>query len=153
MHTTISIISTKNRFSTLVNFHLPIPPLLVYKIILKIPTNAPLIYTSAILHLLIFAYNHPNNVHQKCFPYLSHLAISTASREQGARESCEDWHCFNISLLPQSMDSDSRAHNHLFLIAQVQKIGVLQLVISDDYACNRYGKSSNLPSLIASVSI
>ena len=57
MHTTTSIISTKNRFSTLVNFHLPIPPLLVYKIILTIPTNAPLIYTSAILHPTIFTKN------------------------------------------------------------------------------------------------
>ena len=25
------------------------------------------------------------------------------SRDQGAQESCEDWHCFNLSLLPQSM--------------------------------------------------
>ena len=26
--------------------------------------------------LLIFAYNHPSNLHQKCFPYLSHLSDS-----------------------------------------------------------------------------
>ena len=34
-------------FSTLDNFHLPIPPLLVCKIILTIPTKTPFLYTSA----------------------------------------------------------------------------------------------------------
>ena len=33
-------------FSTLDNFHLPIPPLLVCKIILTIPTKTPFLYTS-----------------------------------------------------------------------------------------------------------
>ena len=33
-------------------------------------------------------------------------------------------------------------HNHLFLIAHVQKIGVLQAVISDEYACNRNSRPS-----------
>ena len=48
------------------------------------------------------------------------------------------------------MGSDIRGHNHLFLIAQVQKIGVLQLAISDEYASNRNGELSNPPSLITS---
>ena len=46
--------------STLVNFYLPISPLLVGKIF---STNTPFLYTSAILYLLIFAYNHPNSLH------------------------------------------------------------------------------------------
>ena len=64
----------KNRSSTSVNFHHPIPPLLVHKIILTISTNIPFLYTSAIFHLSLFAYTHPNNLHQKYFPYLSHFA-------------------------------------------------------------------------------
>ena len=139
----------KNCSSTLVTFHLPVPPLLVYKIIFTIPTNTPFLYTSAILHHLIFAYNHPNNLHQKYLPYLNHFANSTASRDQGARESCEDWHCFNISL-PQIMDSDIRTSNPWFLMAQAQKIGVLQIVVSDEDAWNRNGKLSNPPSLVPS---
>ena len=70
---TISV-STKNPPSSSVNIYLPIPPLLVHKIILTIRTNTPFLYTSAIFHLRIFAYNHPNNLNKKYFPYLSHLA-------------------------------------------------------------------------------
>ena len=50
-------------FSTSVNFYLPIPPLLIYKIMLTIPNNTPFLYTSVILHPLIFVYNLPNNLH------------------------------------------------------------------------------------------
>ena len=67
--------------STLVNFHLPISPLLVH----KIPTKSPFLCTSVILHLLIFAYNHTNNLHQKYFPYLSHLAISDCANGPGSQ--------------------------------------------------------------------
>ena len=45
------------------------------------------------------------------FPTSNILPIQAASRDQEAREYCEDWHCFNLSLPPQSMDSDSRAHS------------------------------------------
>ena len=73
--------------STSVNFQLPILPLFIQKIIHTIPTNTP--HTSTIFQLPLFLlpYKHPNSLHQKYFPYLSHLA---ASRDQGARESCED---------------------------------------------------------------
>ena len=30
--------------------------------------------------------------------------MQATSRDQGARESCEDQHCFNFPLLPQGMD-------------------------------------------------
>ena len=95
------------------NFHLPIPPLLVQKINLTIPTNTSLLYSSAIFCCCISVYNHPNNLYQKHFSYL-HQA---ASRDQGAWESCKDLHCFNPSLLPESMGSNYSAHNHWFLIA------------------------------------
>ena len=53
--------------------------------------------------------------------------IQAAPRDQRARQPCEDWHWSNLSLLPQSMGSENRALNHWFFIAQIQKIGVLQL--------------------------
>ena len=74
VHTTTPTIYIKNRFSTSVNFHLPIPLLIVHKIIYTNPINTMFLYTSAIFHLPIFAHNHLSNPHQKYFPYLSHLA-------------------------------------------------------------------------------
>ena len=138
----------KIRSSISVNFHLPISPLLVHKFILTSPTNASFLYTSPIFDFSIFAYYHPNNLNQKCFPHLSYLANSGCVEDQGARIFCEDWHCFDVSILPQSMYSDNRTHNHWFLIAQVQKIGVLQVVVSDEGASNRNDKPFNPPFLI-----
>ena len=62
------------KFVTLVNFHLPIPLLLVHKIIYKNPINTTFLYTSAIFHLPIFAHNYPSNLQQRYFPCFSHLA-------------------------------------------------------------------------------
>ena len=62
------------RFSTSVNFILPILPLLLNKIVLTIPNSTPFLYTSAMFHFLIFAYNCSSNLHPKYLPYLSHLA-------------------------------------------------------------------------------
>ena len=123
------------------------PPLLVHKIILAIPTNTPFLYTSTVfsLYLPIFPHDHPSNPHQKYFSYLNHLVNSSCVKGQGARESCDDWHCFNLSFLPQSMDS------HCFLIAHAQKIGVLHVVVSDEDAYIRNGKPSNSPFLIPSI--
>ena len=60
------------------------------------------------------------------------------------------WKIFNLSLLLQSMDSDNWARNQWFLIAQAQKIGVLQVLVSAEDACNWNGKPSKPPSLILS---
>ena len=57
-----------------VNFYLPTPSLLFDKFFLKIPGNTPFLFTSAISHHPIFAYNHPSKLHQKYFPYVNHLA-------------------------------------------------------------------------------
>ena len=51
-------------------------PYLLKKSFLQSLTNTPFLYTSAIFHLPIFVYNHPNNIHQKYFPYFSYLANS-----------------------------------------------------------------------------
>ena len=84
-------------FSTSFYFLLPIPLLLLHKIILTIPTNTPFLYTSVILHLFIFEYNLPNNLHQKYFHTSVNEPIQAASKDQEARKSWKDWHCFNIS--------------------------------------------------------
>ena len=53
VHTTTTTISTKNSFSTSINFHLPTPLLLVHRIIHTNPIDSTYLYTSAIFHLLI----------------------------------------------------------------------------------------------------
>ena len=45
----------------------------------------------------------------------SFYPIQAASRDQWAGESYVDWHYFNPSLLSQSIDTDNKTHNHLFL--------------------------------------
>ena len=62
------------RASTAVNFHLLAPPLLVHKFILTYTTNLP------------------NILHQKYFPYISHLGNSGCVKvpESWEVKSCED---------------------------------------------------------------
>ena len=50
------------------------------------------------------------------FPTSNILLIQAASRNQGARQYCENWHCSYFSLLPQSMDSDSRTHSQSLIL-------------------------------------
>ena len=50
------------------------------------------------------------------FPTSKIFPIQAAWSDQGAREYCEDWHCFNLSILPQSMDSDSRAYSQSLIL-------------------------------------
>ena len=76
LHTTTPKSPPKILSFTSVNFHLTFPPFRVNKIILKIHINNTFLYIVTFFHLAIFTYNHPSNLHQKCFTYLSHLAIS-----------------------------------------------------------------------------
>ena len=47
--------------------------------------------------------------------FLPHIyPIQIVSRDQLAREFCEDWLLFNFCVLPQSIDRDKRTHNHWF---------------------------------------
>ena len=138
--TYLYILSTKSPLkvnsSISANFYIPISPLLVRKTIFAIPTNTRFVYTPAIFHFPIFTYSHP------CSPYTKNIFPNSAMG------SLDDWLCFNLSLLPWSMDRDKRAHNHWFLVAQAQKIDVLQVVVSHEDPCNQNGKPSNPPSLI-----
>ena len=99
----------KIRSSTSVNFHLPIPPLLLNKIILTIPTSTPFLCTSAIFSSLFLCTTIPAIFTKNILPT---SAIQATSRNKGAMESCGEWHCFNLSLLPQSIGIDNRTRNH-----------------------------------------
>ena len=61
---------------TSVNFHPSFPPLLVHQIIFTIPANILFLYTLAIFHLLLFAYKHPNDVHQPFCQFRPHRGTS-----------------------------------------------------------------------------
>ena len=50
------------------------------------------------------------------FPTSNILPIQAASTDQEVREYWEDWHCFNLSLLPQSMDSECRTHSQSLIL-------------------------------------
>ena len=101
----------KNNSSNSVSFKVPITPLDIHKIILAIATNTPFLCTSAIFYLLLFVYNHPNNLHQNIFPTSTISPFQVASRDQGAGKS-EGLYFFDLSILLQSMDSENRAHDH-----------------------------------------
>ena len=77
-------ICIKKDFSFLVNFHLPVSPLLVHKIIFTIPTNILPLYILTIFYLSLFAYKHPNNLHEKYFPYLNHFGNSGCLKGPGS---------------------------------------------------------------------
>ena len=109
------------------------------------------IFTSLVVHTtpIISTKNAFLYFSQFSSPY-STLTCSQNHPYKPTRESSEDWHSFNLSLIPQNVDCDNSAHNHWFLITQVQKIGVLQVAVSDEDASNTNGKPSNPPSLMPS---
>ena len=53
-------------------------------ICLIIPAKTLFLYKSAIFHLPLSAYNHPNNLHQKYSPYLKHFANSDCIKGPGS---------------------------------------------------------------------
>ena len=106
----------RNSSSSSVTFHFCISTLLVPKIILTIPTNTSFLYNSAIFHLPLFAYNNSNNIRQKYFPYLKQFANSGCIKVTGSQGVLWGLTLFNLSLLPQSVESDSRAHSKSLIL-------------------------------------
>ena len=80
--------ASKTSYSSSVNFHLPISPLLFHKVVLTVSTNTPFLHTSATFHLNLFAYYHPNDIVQKIF---SQYLIMMAQ----AAEPIMTYHCPN----------------------------------------------------------
>ena len=71
----------------------------------------------------------------------------TASRALWARDSCVVCHHFDLSLLPRSMDRDNSIHNHWFLIAENQKIVILEAVSSEEDIRDQNGKPFQPPPI------
>ena len=88
----------------------------------------PFLYTSA-----IFSPPEPTQHSPlKLFPPTSVVQpISDVSRVQWARESHEDWHCFNHSLFPKSIGRSNSTHNHRLLISQIHKIDWRRYFLSE----------------------
>ena len=140
VHTTTSIVSTKIFFqlisTSLFRPYLSIKPFLQFSLTLS---------SSIPQHFFIpFSCIQRSLQSESKVPSLPQ-PLSQFRLRQGTKQACKDWHCFSFSLLPQSIDRDS---SHWFFIAQAQKIGVLQVLVSEEYACNQNGKPSSSPSLI-----
>ena len=75
--------------------------------------------------LIVITYRYPYNLLQRLFPNLNNLANHAAIKDQWARESCEDWYCFNLFLILGIMDWDKCNNNYGFLIGQADKIVLL----------------------------
>ena len=76
--------------------------------------------------------------------------IQAARKTLWVREYCEKLHCFNLSLLPWSIDRNNSAHYYSSRIAQDKKIGVFQNVASKEDSCYQNRKTITPPSLISS---
>ena len=102
-------------------------PYLLAKLSLQSPLTLPVSIYQRVLTFLFLRTTVPTISTKHVSPTSDISPIQAAPRDQRAWEPCEDWHWFNLCLLPQGMGNDNRAHNHWFFIAQIQKIGVLQL--------------------------
>ena len=138
----------KISFSTSVNFHLAISPLFFYSISLQFPLTLPFflpqqLFTSLFSRTIIPAICIKNIFLLQPF---SKFRLRQSTKELRSL-------VWNDSVLISPFflkDSDNRADNHWFLIAQAQKIGVLQVVVSNEDVCNWNDKRSNPPSLVPS---
>ena len=72
--------------------------------------------------------------------------IQVLTRVQWPRGCCEEWHCFNLYLLPWKMDKDNSAQNYWSCVTQARKIGVLQVITSNKDGCYQNRKPITPPS-------
>ena len=122
----------RNSSSSSVNFHFPISPLLVRKIILTISTNTPFLYNSNEYNSLFtyfFLRKTIATIYTKnIFRTSNILPIQAASKHQEVREYCEDWHCLiSPFFLKVWTVIAGLTQNHWFFTAQTQKIDTLQV--------------------------
>ena len=130
---------TKKQFLFFSQFLLPlIHPYLLTKSSLQSPLTLYSYITQQCFTSLLLRTTIPTIYTKNIFPASKISAIQAVSRDQGTREYCEDWHCFNPSLLPQTMDSESSD------ITDFLSLRLIKLVYC------RCGKPSNPPSLIPS---
>ena len=110
-------------------------PYFFTKPFLQLPPTLLTSITQQFLHLALFLHSAILTICFKSFLHISAIyPIQVSSRNQWARKPCKNWHCFNFFLLLRSMDRDNSANNCWFPITQSQKIGVLQVVLSEEDA-------------------
>ena len=138
VHTTTPTISTKNPFLSFSQFLPPCSTLPCSQDHPYILTNIHVLSTSLILQLLIVTYNLRNPIYTKSISLLqplSQFSLRAGTRKLGSLVET-DTVLVSIFLLPENMDCHNRAQNHVLLITQGQKIGLLQVVLSGEDACN-----------------
>ena len=88
------------------------------------------------LQLLVLIGFFEKDIHKltqdECYP---DITLRQGPNEQGGL--CENWCCFDSSLLPQNMNKDNSTRNHWFLNNKAKKIGILQVVASDEDICDQ----------------
>ena len=125
-----------------------LPPSFLTSLLPTVPYSKPqLFFNSFLVHTSIFPVFPQNQ-----FPYFSHSFNSSCVRVQPARESCEEWNCFHLTMLFHIIKSDNNAYSHWFFMTWNYKtgVGLLQLVFSVEDACNWCDKIPT-PPLISSI--
>ena len=107
---------TKILSSISVNFYLYFLPLPFNKTILTIHTNKPFPYTAAFFSTPYFCVQPSQQSTAKIFSLPQ--PFSQLRLRQRIKELSSFARILKLSLLPQSIDSHNRVHNHWFLIAQ-----------------------------------
>ena len=115
VYTTTTTISNKNPFPyfpllSLLISYLTFPLLLFSKIVLTTHTNTLFLYTAAFFSLLYFCVQPPQQSTSKAFS-LPQLFSRFRLHQRTEEQQSFVWF-LNLSLLPQSMDSDNRVHNN-----------------------------------------
>ena len=123
VHTTIGSVSTENLLLYLSQLS---PLYLILTCSFPIFSSMPRQFLTSLLLRITIPTTYTKNI------FLIFLNISC---RKFCRESCEDWHCFNLSLLPQSMDTRITVTDSLWL-------GLRKLVYT-------VGVTSNPPALIS----
>ena len=140
VNTTKAAIVNKKQFLFFSQFSRPLfHPYLFSKSSLQSTLTLPSYITQQFFTSLFLRANIPTIYTKNIFPTSNIFPIQAASRDQGLRESCEDWQCFNLSVFSQSMDSDKRAYSQ-------------SLILYRSDSKNWYiAEPSNPPSLILSI--
>ena len=103
------------------------------------------IFTSLFLRTII-----PTIYTKNVFSTSAIEPIQAASWDQGTREFYETWHCLISPLFLKVWTVIAGGSQSLITYCSGSEIGVLQVVVSDEGACNRNGKPFNPPSPIPS---
>ena len=87
-------------------------------ICLTIPSILPMLPSS---HLSTCLCSYSTVLPKIVFPTAVFQPIQAATKNQWVRNYCEEWHCFNLFLLPWSINRNKSTHNYWSHIAQANE--------------------------------